>query len=110
MASRIVYRENGEAWFAVEATDDVLAPAHSPLRGGKADSVKTTIRDAGEIIAQTAKDILGPIQESLEQAAPGNVELTFGIKLGTEGNLPMVMKASGEATFEVKLCWNTDGK
>ena len=110
MASRVVYRESGEPWFAIEVADDVPTPPYSPLRGGRVENVQASMREAGEIVAQTAKDILGPMQDALAEAAPGGVELTFGVKLGAEGSLPLIMKATGEATFEVKLRWTNAGK
>ena len=36
---------------------------------------------------------------------PEVVEVEFGVKLGGEGGLPMVAKASAEANFKIKIVW-----
>lgn len=36
---------------------------------------------------------------------PETVEVEFGVKLGGEGGLPMVTKATAEANFKIKIGW-----
>jgi hypothetical protein len=48
--------------------------------------------------------------ESLEDLAPQEVEVSFGIKAGAEAGIAIfgLAKASGEASYEVKLTWKAD--
>jgi hypothetical protein len=36
---------------------------------------------------------------------PETVEVEFGVKLGGEGGVPMVTKATAEANFKIKIGW-----
>ena len=78
------------------------APLVSP-RGGSADVV-----DAGKLgdrlhpIAVAA----GEVSQSLrERLAPGEIELSFGVKISGEVSWWFFAKANGEASINVKLIW-----
>lgn len=101
----IIKHQDGSDWFEVE-----VAPVSTELRGvgETVERAATNIREAGEVIAKTASEVLTSMRAGLHEAAPDTVELTFGVILGAEGGLPFVTKASAEATFSVKLTWKND--
>lgn len=104
MDRRVVLNESGEPWFAVE-----VAAVESPLRGGmraNLEGISEGISDVGSIIAKSCSDILHSLKAESEGALPDEVELTFGVSLGGEANIPLISKASGEATFSVRVCWH----
>lgn len=107
MSTTTVHRDNGEPWFEIETVGTASTQPESPLRGARTDAAVTTLRDAGEVIAKVAEDIVGSVRDALDQARPDSMELTFGVSVGAEGAIPLVTKATGEATFEVHLSWSS---
>lgn len=59
----------------------------------------------GHGIAETCGQIIGSVRGHLAQLAPDDLELTFGVKVAGEAGIPLITKASGEATIEVKATW-----
>lgn len=99
---RIVVDDEGNPRYAVEVVSDV-----SPLRG-ISDTAATTARgvaDVGDVIAASSKEILEAMKAGLGELVPDEVELEFGVSLRGELGLPIIAKASGEATFTVRVCW-----
>jgi hypothetical protein len=99
---RTVVNESGEPWFSVEIED-----MDSPLRGGRqlVSNAVTSIADVGDVIAKACSDIMTSLQDGLSGALPQEMEVSFGVTLGAEAGLPTLTKASGEATFAVRVLW-----
>jgi hypothetical protein len=55
-----------------------------------------------ENVAALAKAALG----ALQAAAPGKIELEFGVELGGEAGVPLVTKGTAKANFKVVLTWS----
>lgn len=105
MTERIIQDESGRALFTVE-----VRPTETPLRGaggeGFASTTASHIRDVGETIAKLCDDVMTAMREGVTAVSPDELELTFGISLGGEASIPLVTKASSEATFTVRALWN----
>lgn len=99
---RIVVGADGEPSYAVE-----IAPGISPLRGAEESlaAVASGVADVGSVIAQASRDILQTLKEGLEDLVPSDVELEFGVSLRGDAGIPIIAKASGEATFKVRVSW-----
>ncbi|KQR49177.1 hypothetical protein ASF87_10320 [Microbacterium sp. Leaf161] len=99
---RIILDAAGKPWYAVEVEPDV-----SPLRGvaQTAENVARGVADVGEVIAQSSREILEAMREGLGDVAPDEIELKFGVSLRGDLGIPIIAKASGEATFTVRVCW-----
>lgn len=101
---RIILDADGKPWFAVEVDG-----AESPLRGGLHTTIEnaaTGLQDVGTVIAKSCTDIMETLRSGLgTTSAPDEVELSFGVTLGGEASIPLVSKASGEATFTVRVKW-----
>lgn len=104
--TRVILDEQGKPWFAVE----VEPSEASPLRGvtDTAENVARSLADVGDVIAKASRDVLESIQAGLGALTPDEVELEFGVSLSGEVGIPMVTKASGQATFTVRVCWKPD--
>ncbi|MBT2534317.1 hypothetical protein J7E83_19730 [Arthrobacter sp. ISL-48] len=102
---RIIVNDAGKPWFAVE----VQGP-ESPLRGAHEaiSNAVVGIADVGSVIAKSCTDIMGALKAELSGVLPDEVELSFGVSLGGEASLPLISKASSEATFTVRVCWKPD--
>lgn len=70
------------------------------------DKASESFKDAVGSFRENAKFLM----DSLESLAPGEVEITFGIKAGIEGGTPFfgLAKASTEGSYNVKMKWNND--
>ena len=101
--TRVILDEHGKPWFAVEVEPN----ENSPLRGvtDTAENVARSLTDVGDVIAKASRDVLESMQAGLGALAPDEVELEFGVSLSGEVGIPMVTKASGQATFTVRVCW-----
>jgi hypothetical protein len=64
------------------------------------------LEEVGTAIVQTCQQIVTRVSSGLAQGRPDELELTFGVSLSAEGGIPLITKASGEATFEVRAQWN----
>ena len=103
---RIILDADGKPWFAVEV-DGV----ESPLRGGMHTTIENAasgLEDVGKVIAKSCTDIMTTLRTELGAAAPEEVELSFGVTLSGEASIPLVSKASGEATFGVRILWKPE--
>lgn len=45
------------------------------------------------------------MKSKLETNFPDQVNLTFGVSVSMEGGIPLITKATGDATFTVKAKW-----
>ncbi len=95
----------GIVWAEVDQTSEemselVLVSAH--------DKVSKSFQDAVGSLRKNAQFLM----DSLEELAPQEVEITFGIKAGVEGGTPFfgLAKASAEGSYTVKLKWEGNGK
>ncbi len=100
MAAEIVAYELDDS-SVVRIEVDSPPGFHPAGRGGKpAGRVQDAIRPAVE----AAKEVLGKVKE----AAPDEVEVTFGVKV-SGGMDWLVARAASEANFEIKLTWRSGG-
>ena len=102
MERSVVSRE-GQIVYAIEAIDS----SPSPLRGAAdaAGAALAGLGDVGAVIASACEDIIGAMKAGLAASAPDEVELTFGVSVTAEGSVPLIVKASGQATIGVKAVW-----
>lgn len=103
MPHRIITDPEGHAQFTIE----VANRSESPLRGSDsfASTTANNLRDIGVTIAKLCEDVMTTVREGTTAASPDELELTFGISLGGEASIPLVTKATSEATFTVKAVW-----
>lgn len=104
MSERLVEDDEGRTLYAIE----VVPVVDSPLRGGEhvVATVTQNVRDVGVAIADLCNDVMSSVREGVSAASPDELELTFGIVLGGEVSVPLVTKATSEATFTVRARWN----
>lgn len=105
MTERLIQDASGRTLFTVE-----VRPTETPLRGseGFASTTAEHVRDVGETIAKLCDDVMSAMREGVTAVSPDELELTFGISLGGEASIPLVTKASSEATFTVRALWNKE--
>jgi hypothetical protein len=105
----------GTSTFLVEVDPDVKVPVLvGPAKGGvkgipKGMEPVSDVRAIGREFADI-KDLIVTVCRGLHETiaaipAPEAMEVEFGIKLGGEAGLPMITKASAEASFQVKIGW-----
>jgi hypothetical protein len=115
MARRAIWVESGSKRFLVE-TDETIAIAAdgaAPKRGAK--GVPTGMKpvvDLGQALKrfQQAKDMIvhmgTEFADSIEKMpTPSKASIEFGITLAGETGVPMLTKASGEASIKVCIEW-----
>ncbi|AOX45317.1 CU044_2847 family protein [Microbacterium sp. BH-3-3-3] len=104
MSEHLIQDENGRTLFTIEVT----RPAESPLRGVSefASTTAHHVREVGETVAKLCNDVMMAMRDGVTAASPDELELTFGISLGGETSIPLVTKATSEATFTVRALWN----
>jgi hypothetical protein len=80
----------------------------SALRGRKPPAADELIDldEVGNTIVQACQQVVSKVTSGLKAARPDELEMTFGVSLSAEGGIPLITKASGEATFEVRAQWN----
>jgi len=117
--SKAVVMRHGQARFLVETDESVKVPARlrvgadEPTRGvppgmepvvdrGK---IEREFADVKQLIVACCDGLLEAIDEISQ---PSKVVAEFGIKLAGEAGVPMLTKASGEATFKVCIEWTKD--
>lgn len=89
----------GTIWAEVEEIPNkksVTLTANKPFQSFD-EAVEAMRKNAGLLIA------------SLEDLKPEEIEVSFGVKVGAEAGTPFfgLAKASGEASYEVKLTWKS---
>jgi hypothetical protein len=67
---------------------------------GGPDKVAGKVRDAIVPAVEAAKEVLGKAKE----AAPDEVEMTFGVKVSGHADW-VIARAASEANFEIRLTW-----
>lgn len=107
MSELVVHGAAGEARYLIECVPSSrLEGANaSELRGLGAPRPLDGLEKAGEAIAEVCDHLLGKVRAGVAEARPQELELTFGVSLTAEGGLPLIGKATGEATFEVRVLW-----
>lgn len=105
LATRAIHDAAGNLVAAIEVTavEPGLAAQLEAFRSVR-DNV-TDLAAVGHGIAETCGQIIGSVRGQLAHLAPDDLELTFGVKIAGEAGIPLITKASGEATIEVKATW-----
>jgi hypothetical protein len=75
------------------------------LRGFSVGDASDRLKEAGEAVALTCEAVMSQLRSSLGQLAPDEVELQFGLSLGGEVGIPVITKATTEATLSVTAKW-----
>jgi hypothetical protein len=104
MSQHIVTDDHGRSLFTIE----VAQPLESPLRGGVDGFASTTadnVREVGQAIAKLCDDVMSSVKASITEVSPDELELSFGVSLGGEASIPLITKATSEATFTVRAVW-----
>lgn len=106
ISSSLIFDESGKpvALIEVSGLDAAVADQVRALRGGVRETTQN-LASVGLGIATTCRQIINSIQENLSDIKPNEFEIKFGVKLSTEGGLPLIAKAKGEATIEVRAVW-----
>ena len=105
-ATMAIHDAAGNVVAAIEITaaDPGLADQLDAFRGVR-DTV-TDLAAVGHGIAETCGQIIGSLRSQLAHLAPDDFELAFGVKIAGEAGIPLITKASGEATIEVRATWH----
>lgn len=105
-ATMAIHDAAGNIVAAIEITaaDPGLAEQLDAFRGVR-DNV-TDLAAVGHGIAETCGQIIGSVRSQLAHLAPDDLELAFGVKIAGEAGIPLITKASGEATIEVRATWH----
>ncbi|MGY0461446.1 CU044_2847 family protein [Kitasatospora sp. cg17-2] len=105
--------EKGEAAFLVELHP---LPAQSLdqtslLRGARTRQQQALqeLNAAGVAVAEACRQVIGEVRDRLSEAAPDELEITFGVSLAGEGGIPLIGKVSADSTFEVRALWKKAG-
>ncbi len=100
----------------IELTDapKVVAPQEeyeggAVAAGGAADKAMQKLEDIGDAVADVCRSIQKKVIGALQAAAPDELTLEFGIVLTGETGIPMLTKASAEATLKVSTTWKKNG-
>jgi hypothetical protein len=108
-----VVDDKGELTFLVELRSLPVDSADqtSLLRGmgRQAQPAGRNLSAAGAAVAEACHQMLGEIRGRLADAAPDELEITFGVSLAGEGGIPLIGKVNAESTFEVRALWNANG-
>lgn len=106
MTERLITDEHGRTLFTIEVTH----PSDSPLRSAEsiASTTAQNVRDVGETIAKLCNDVMTSVRAGVSSVSPDELELSFGISLGGEASIPLVTKATSEATFTVRALWTNE--
>lgn len=84
----------------------VDAGVHAQLEGLRsATDPVSDLRRVGVGIAETCQQVMQSMRHRLDELAPDEFELKFGVTISAEGGVPLISKASGEATLEVTAKW-----
>lgn len=93
----------------IEVVDDpvegVPQPAPRELRSSTGEIVGR-LEAAGEAVVAACQAVIGKVRTDLADAAPDELELEFGVVLAGEAGIPVLTKASAEATLKVKATWS----
>jgi hypothetical protein len=113
---KAVLVRSGQARFLVETDDSVELPPGSALvvsetATGIPEGMQPVVGlDSLEGNFSQIKDLIVACSQSLFEAItaipkPEKFTVEFGIKLAGEAGVPMLSKASGEASFQVSIEW-----
>ncbi|MFQ5615592.1 MAG: CU044_2847 family protein [Anaerolineales bacterium] len=94
----------GVIWVEIEEPAETLALT------GIQDKALRTFQETVEALKENARYIREKIKTLGEELAPDETEIEFGIKAGAEAGTPFfgLAKASGEASYTVKLKWGDE--
>jgi hypothetical protein len=102
-----LYDKAGKLIAFVEITPNATADLpETDLRGFDIGGAAERLKDAGNAIAETCDSIMSAMRARLADLQPDEVELEFGVTLGGEVGVPIISKASAEATLSVKAIWH----
>lgn len=106
LTTMTVHDQAGNVVAAIEIfpVDPGLAEQLDVFRSAR--DTTADLAAVGRAIAETCGQIVGSIRSQLAQLTPDDLELTFGVKIAGEAGLPLITKASAEATIEVKATWH----
>ena len=103
----IVLGPNGEPSFLIETrpssgVDEQL----KSLRGeGEKDLILNNLSAVGDAVVGACDSVIRRVRDSLTNAAPDELELSFAVTLSAEAGLPIFSKVGGDATFEIRAKW-----
>lgn len=92
----------GMIWAEVAEAADIKSLTLTSVE----ERVFTSFEEAVNALKKNAQFLI----EAMEELAPREVEVSFGLKVGAEAGLPIfgLAKASGEASYEVKITWSSE--
>lgn len=92
----------GTIWAEIEDTDQADTPSLASIK----DDALRSFQESVEALKTNAQYVI----QSLEALGPEEMEVTCGIKVGVEGGTPFfgLAKASGEASYTIKLKWKAN--
>ncbi len=100
-----VKSEKKEHFILVESSDDQGIP-----RNASRDIVRKVAKELGEQL-EPLSAVADTIRNALIAANnPSEIEVEFGLELGGEGGIPMIMEGSAKANFKITLKWANDKK
>jgi hypothetical protein len=104
-----VFDDKGEVIFLIEITPvtEEDLDRTSVLRSARTAAHHTldTLDQVSEAVAQTCGHLITHLRDRLADAAPDDLEISFGVSLAGEGGVPMVGKIKADSTFEVRAKW-----
>ncbi len=69
------------------------------------DRAVDKLSELGESFVDVCRRLATSAEEGLKKQRPAEVTVEFGLTLAGEGGVPMVTKASGEASIKVTATW-----
>lgn len=116
--SKAVSIKNGQTTFLIETDPSVQMPPEmtiaiaSTIPGIPKDmqpvvsmeSLEGNFTQISELIVACSNSLFDAITKIRK---PDKVTVEFGIKLAGEGGVPMLTKASGEASFQISVEWTS---
>jgi hypothetical protein len=100
-----VRSENKEHFILIESSDDQGIP-----RNASKDIVRKVAKELGEQL-EPLSAVADTIRNALIAANnPSEIEVEFGLELGGEGGIPMIVEGSAKANFKITLRWANDRK
>jgi len=101
-----VHDASGKIVAAIEVSPDesALAEQLAGLRGAR--TPVANLADLGHGIAETCGQLISSVHTQLGHLAPDDFEVSFGVVVSAEAGIPLITKATGEATITVKATWH----
>lgn len=94
------------AEFQLEVVPSAEAATSSlSARGLAAEKAVSAVRETGAAIAEACNELFAPLRDGFEQAAPAELEITFGVSVAAETGVPVVGKLAADSSFSVRALW-----